>query len=94
MIFNFTTKREGCDEACEIQPQEHPAVHDPTVIAYRRGSLLAPVALQTMRRLGMYSRGERASPDLLRRIQEGDIASEFTPIKLQRFVEEAMESST
>lgn len=90
VMFNFTSWRPGCDETCLIKPSEHPFVKHDTVIAYRRGQLLTRAAWNELQRLGFYLRHEPLSDSLLRRIQQGALDSEFTPIDLQEIVRASM----
>ena len=86
-IFNLTTERDDSDKSCVVMPGEHPFVKQRSVVAYARGRLLGPAALQGMQRLGCYASKEITSPRLLQKIQEGALRSPFTAGKLKVLIQ-------
>ena len=90
VMFNFTSWKSGCDETCLIKTGEHPFVQHDTVVAYRRGQLLSRAAWNELQRLGFYQEHAALSDSLLRRIQQGALDSEFTPIDLQDIIRACM----
>lgn len=89
VIFNFTSWRDGCDESCVVQSGEHPYIAHKSVIAYARGQSLSNAAWALLQRYGCTIK-RRVSPELLRKIQEGALASEFTAGKFQSAVRAAL----
>ena len=89
-MFNFTSWNSGCDQTCIVKPGEHPFVKHDTVIAYGRGLLLERTARNELQRLGFYQGHAALSDSLLKRIQQGALDSEFTPIHLQDIVRSCM----
>jgi hypothetical protein len=89
VIFNITSWREGCDESCIVESGEHSFVQHRSVVAYARGQLLSREMWALLQRYGCNMKA-RVSPELLRKVQEGALASDFTAGKLQSIVREAL----
>lgn len=77
-IVNFTTKRPGCDESCIVQPGEHPFFVRESVVFYARSRLQDVDSLERHLSIGNYQPREPVSTSLLRRVQDGALASPFT----------------
>ncbi len=86
VIFNFTSWREGCDESCIVQSGEHPFVSRETIVEYKRGSLFSEKLKQVMENMGVFQEHVPVTGNLLRRIQEGALNSEYTKQKYQAMV--------
>jgi hypothetical protein len=91
VMFNFTSRKPGCDETCVIRRGEHPFVKHDTAVAYRRGRLLSRTDWNKLQELGFYEAQPPLSNALLKRIQQGALDSEFTPIGLQEIVRACMQ---
>jgi hypothetical protein len=88
-IFNITSWREGCDESCIVERGEHPFVQHKSVVAYARGQLLSDETWALLQRHGCTMKPP-VSAELLRKIQDGALASDFTPGKLQTLVRQEL----
>ncbi len=89
VIFNLTSWREGCDESCVVQAGEHPFIAHKSVIAYARGQFLSDTNWALLLRYGCKKQAP-VSPGLLKKIQEGALASEFTAGKFQSAIRAAV----
>jgi hypothetical protein len=89
VMFNMSSAFPGCDRSCVIMPGEYPLVEHETVIMYMRGRLLAPAQWRSLQNLGI-----RPAPPvtemLLRRIQEGSLASMYTKEKYKNMIRDSM----
>lgn len=92
LAFNLTTRRPHrfCDTACIIQPGEHTFVHQETVVEYRKGAFGPQSAWERLVALGRCHPREPVSASLLRRIQDGALASKFCDDGHQRIIREAL----
>jgi len=84
VIVNLTSR--PCDETCRIQAGEHPFVKKPTVVRYQDARLCSISLLEIACKKNLFLAHQPVSEDLLRRIQEGALKSEFTPGKVVREV--------
>gem|GEM_PF-2236320 len=93
VIFNFSSLREGCDESCIVEPGEHPLVNVKTYVVYRRGHVMTRVHIKALESLGCYSEQTPVTVDLLRRIQEGALASPYCVQGLQSRIRNSLEKT-
>lgn len=85
VIFNLTSWKDGCDQSCPIHKGDHSFVAHDSFIADARGQLLSPVAWQLLQQYGCIMK-DSVSPELLQRIQQGALDSDFTAQKLQSII--------
>ena len=88
VIVNLTSYRFGCDDTCRVVAGEHSFVSRDSVVAFERAQLLTPQQLQFIEGNGHCRMHEPVTAELIGRIQQGVIASEFTPQKVRSIVEE------
>jgi hypothetical protein len=77
VAFNLTSKDWDSDLTCVVKPGEHPYVKHDSVIAYHWGEFLTPRHIERLLLFAPVQYGP-VSPELLRRIQEGALASDDT----------------
>ena len=82
-IVNFTTKRQSSDDSCVVSVDEHPFVQTETVVAYRFGQIVKDRVLDSGRQHGYLRTHQPVSSELLRRIQQGALASPYTMQAIQ-----------
>jgi hypothetical protein len=85
VIFNATTKQDDSDTTCVLQPGDHPFIIHESIIAYGRGQLITEPIFAALQRAGC-SLKQKASDELVVRIREGAIKSNFTSPKLQAII--------
>ena len=87
-IVNFTSKTpDSMDDSCIITADEHPFVVRDTVVNYRLGKMGDDSALEGAKAHGLLEIQEPVSPEILRRIQEGALASPYAAQKIQQTVQ-------
>lgn len=89
-IVNFTSRKAGKDESCLIQRGEHPLCTHDTVVEYGRAKVLESEQTNLLELHGISQRFARIDADLLRRIQHGALASDFSSGKLQELVKKEL----
>ncbi len=85
-IVNLTTRKPSSDDSCIINPVEHSFIEHETIIEYRKGSMIEDRTLERARMNGYVQMRTPVSPILLKRIQEGALASRFTQKAIQAAV--------
>jgi hypothetical protein len=90
LAFNVTDRATWHDHACIIYPDEHPFIVKESVIAYLRGSLLPKHGEFLEKSLRYQPRQPPVSEELLKRIQEGALASDFTKQDFQDIIRASM----
>ena len=91
-IVNLTTKTLASDDTCVVTKGEHPFVQHATIIDYRRGKMIAKRTLDGAQEHGYLLTQAPVARALLRRIQEGALASRFTQQAIQAAVRPILES--
>jgi len=81
LIVSFTTWRPDKDDACLIEPGEHPAVMHRTCVSYRRARLVGRPTLEAAFRAGHLRPDQPVAKPLLARIRQGAARSPFTPLQ-------------
>jgi len=81
VIVSMTTWKEYKDETCILTPDDHPALTHATSIDYGRARLFTASQLEKARDLGALDPQVPVSAEVLSRIRDGGVQSEFTPIK-------------
>jgi len=90
VVFNTTTPKRDSDRNCVVQPGDHPSVHHESVISYEHGRIWSRDQQAEFENSALYpaARRAKASPELLRKIQEGALRSDQTPIEAQDTIRE------
>lgn len=88
-IVNLTTRNPPCDDSCVITEGEHPFVEHESIIHYRQGQLVEDQVLEDAKQHGYIEMRQPFSRGLLRRVQEGALASRYT----QQGIQEAVRST-
>jgi hypothetical protein len=83
VIVNFTTRRAGSDDSCIVQAGEHEFLSRESVVVYRRAQMTENQRALDMLHSSILRQLAPVSEDLLRRIQAGALASQFTPEKIK-----------
>jgi len=91
IMVNLTTQRPHSDTTTIIQPGEHEFVDRPTVVFYADARMVDVKILEEGLRQGLVRQHAALSAKLLQRIQDGLIASRFTPDKIKEAFEVARE---
>lgn len=95
-LANLTThgRLSTCGDSCVVvKPGEHPYVVRASCIYYR-GALLNPVApLDGAKARGVLQQHEPCTPELLRRIQDGALASRFVAGAVKAAIRAGLEGS-
>ena len=89
IMINLTTLRPHSDSTTVLQPGDHPFVDRPTVVFYADARLVKAALLETAIQQGVGRRHEPLSVGLVKRIQEGLLASPFTPARIKTAFETA-----
>jgi hypothetical protein len=89
IIVNFTTQRPDSDTTVVIQPGEHRFVKHPTVAFFADARTSKLADLQDATVWGQAHQDDPLTPELLRRVQEGLLASQMTPKKIKAAFQEA-----
>jgi len=94
VVFNTTSMRSDSDRNCIIQPDELPSVHHLSVIAYDRGKVMTKAQQEQLEASNEYAtmRRAQASADVMRRIQDGALKSDQTPLEAQDIISDQMRS--
>ena len=80
VIVNMTTVRHNSDRSCLIQAGEHGFVRHETCIMYAFAKTVADVDLERQLAAGQIQLLAPVSSILLRRIRDGAVISDFTPL--------------
>jgi hypothetical protein len=91
IMVNLTTQRSHSDTTTIIQTGEHPFVDRPTVVFYADARMVNVNTLDEGVRQKVVRQHDGLSKELLQRIQNGLLASNFTPDKIKKAFEAARE---
>jgi hypothetical protein len=83
-IFNVTTVKDGCDRSCLLDVGDHPAITHASQVTYLRGKTLSAAVTQQYGHLVAWQ--PALAPAVLKRVQDGALASPYTPQYLQKIV--------
>ena len=84
ILLNFTTPQDGITDAtCVITRSECPMLNHDSAIAYQFGQVFEGGNLAVLRRAGVRRYLTPVSEAVLLKIQQGAIASKFTPEKIK-----------
>ncbi len=76
------------DRACLIAASEHPSVRRASFIAYNHASIKEVAGIQQLMDTGQCTQADFFDPALLQRIVAGAVASNRTPKKVVKFVQD------
>lgn len=88
VMVNLTTQRRGADNTVVLDVGDHPSIKHPSVVAYVYAELF-PID-----KLLRYLNEERSlidydlEPDVLRKVQQGLLESDFTPLEVLAYCRE------
>ena len=85
VIVNLTTLRNSQDQTVSLLPGEHPFVQHPTAVRYSDALIVDVRKLRADLTCGRALQKQSCSPTLLKLIQDGVCASQYTPNKVIRF---------
>jgi len=85
VIVNVTTLRQHSDTTVVLKPGDHPYIQHDSVIFYADARLADVRNIQAGIDGGWFRQYDACSPALLKRIQEGLLASKFTRNKIKDF---------
>jgi len=78
----MTGLRFGCDDICQLAVGDHPSVTKPSYITYADGQHSKAADIEQAIKSGLFVRKQQADPQLIKRIREGALLSDFTPKKV------------
>ncbi len=89
LIANITSLRPGADETVILRKGEHPYLYKDSVVFYADSMVTTVENIQAGIEEGAFHQCDPCSPELLDKIQNGILASPYTPPKAKRFFEES-----
>ena len=94
-IVNFNTFRRGADETVILDQGDHPFIRRKTTVTYSDSMIVESNLLHKLEETGkMLVPHAFCSTELLEMIQDGAVESEFTPLKILRFMEQSGEQDS
>lgn len=95
ILVNVTTKREGADLSCVLEPGDHPRITRESVIHYAGAFEVKMENIEKAVRTlpDFWIPVEKATPTLLRAIQEGALSSERFPQKYKERAKSELDCS-
>jgi hypothetical protein len=76
---SISTRRKWSETLVCVHPGEHPFIHLESVVPYHFSAIRTCAAIEAAIKSGAARPKEKASPELVRRMQAGLIDSDFTP---------------
>jgi hypothetical protein len=92
VIVNLTRQQPRSDNTVVVRPGDHPYVTKDSVIRYGDALIVDGRDLDGILKKHAAKSLDRCSSDLLKRIQDGAIASSFTPKKVSDFCRKSLDS--
>jgi hypothetical protein len=89
-VVSLTTRRRHSETLIVLQPRDHPFIRHESVIAFSYSEVTSVARIERAISAGDARRREPVSSDLLRRIQEALLDSDFTPNGVRQFVREVL----
>jgi len=77
-IANFSSWFDGCDDACVVHQGDHPYLAHDSFVVYQKARLLPVSDIQRLLDTGYCTPHRHLSNELLKRIRDGAILSDFT----------------
>jgi hypothetical protein len=91
-VVSLTTRRRHSESLVTLHPGDHPFVQHESVIAFGYSEINTVKRIEQAIASGKARKRAPVSAELLRRIQDGLLDSDFTPNGVRQFVREALES--
>jgi len=82
LIVNFTTWEPHLDQACIVQPREHPFIVQQTIVNFARAKMTADANLEALRAKARLEFLDPLSPKLLQRIRDSAMLSKTLALEL------------
>jgi hypothetical protein len=76
---SISTRRRRSETLVCVHPGEHPFINSESVVPYHFSAIRTCAAIGACVKNGTARRKDKASPELVRRMQEGLVESDFTP---------------
>jgi hypothetical protein len=92
VIVNLTRQQPRSDNTVVLRPTDHPFINKDSVIRYGDALIVDGRDLDGFLKKHTAKGLDRCSPDLLKRILDGAIASPFTPKKIADFCKKSLGS--
>lgn len=87
---SVTTRRKNSENLVILQPGDHPFLRHESVVAYRFSEIAWVETVEAAIESGEARKREPLAANVLRRLQEGLIESEFTPNGVRNFAKEIL----
>ena len=88
VIVNFTSWRQGEDESCVLNKDDHPYIQHRTYISYRDARVVSLAKLEELESRNLITRKETLDSDILARVREGAMVSRFVKLKIRKILED------
>lgn len=85
VMVNLTTQRSGSDTTVVLNVGEHPFIQHPTAVNYFDARFTPAEPLQQGVDAGFFSDLQCCEPGVLKKIQQGLLASRFTPKRIKNY---------
>ena len=85
VIVNLTTHRNGCDTTVLLNSQDHRFIKHETVVRYVDAQFAQVVAVQNAIKAGISSFHDDCSDDLLEKLKQGLLVSQFTSQRIKKY---------
>jgi len=85
VMVNLTSMRPGADTTVVLDRGDHSFIRHETVVYYGDARFADPGALEKGVGAGMATRHDPLNDDLLKRVQDGLLESNETPIRIKRY---------
>jgi hypothetical protein len=82
---SISTRQRWSETLVCVQPEEHPFIRVESIVAYRFAAIRTCAAIEVAVENQTARPKEKASPELLRRMQAGLVDSEFTPPNVRAY---------
>ena len=79
----FVTQKQYTDPTVVCEPGEHPFIKRPTAVAYRFAERFSLKRIKSNLSGGSFTKKERCSEVLFRKIYDGILVSDFTPNRIR-----------
>lgn len=87
---SVTTRRRHSETLLILQPGDHPFIKHESAVTFRYSELSWIQEIEAAIAAGNARRREPISPELLKRVQEGLLESDFTPNGVRQFAKEML----
>jgi hypothetical protein len=90
IVVSVTTRRRTSETLVKLQPGDHPFIRQESTVAYRYAEITWLQNINAAIASGAAKAREPISAELLRRIQDGLLESDFTPNGVRHFAKEVL----